>query len=102
MRKIIGGKMYNTETATNVGEYENLQDISASNYYQEILYKKKTGEIFLYGKGNARCKYGVKCEQNVFSPGENIIPLTEEDAKIYAEKYLGVDEYIALFGEPEE
>ena len=38
MRKIIGGKMYNTETATNVGEYENLQAISASNYYLSLIH----------------------------------------------------------------
>jgi len=34
--------------------------------------------------------------------GEKIIPITEDEAKEWVEKYLTVDEYIKIFGECEE
>lgn len=59
MKKIIDGKTYNTETAKVVsvscnGEYGNM------SYVEETLYKKKTGEYFLYGISGANGKYAEK------------------------------------------
>ena len=48
MKKIINGKKYDTETATSVGEYSSNYACSDYKYYDETLYKKKTGEFFLY------------------------------------------------------
>jgi hypothetical protein len=52
MKKIINGKMYNTETAEEIGSWENTPYKSNYIYFKEYLYRKRTGEFFLYGSGN--------------------------------------------------
>lgn len=42
MKKIINGKMYNTETATEIEHYNNGMPYSDFTYFEESLYKKKT------------------------------------------------------------
>ena len=62
MKKIINGKMYNTETARKRGEYEysNRRDF---NYVSEELFRKRTGEFFTAGEGGAASKYAQTIEQ---------------------------------------
>ena len=101
MKKIINGKKYDTETATHVGEFWNGLSRSDFNHCYEDLYKKKTGEFFLYGKGGPLSKYSMSVGTGTAS-GEEIIPLTEDEAKKWAEEHLDADAYEALFGEVEE
>lgn len=95
MKKIIKNKVYDTEKAKKCAEYE-FENASKKDYtwYREELYVKKTGEYFIYGEGNAASEY----------PNRNgkIKPLTYDEAREWAEKYLDADEYISIFGEPEE
>ena len=102
MRKIINKKMYDTETAEWVEEFENTPYKSNYHYYVETLYRKKTGEFFLHGCGNAASPYADENADRMRSPGEKIIPLTEAEAKNWVERYGDVDTYIELFGEVEE
>lgn len=51
MKKIINGKMYNTETATELGDFWNGLSTSDFRNLSETLYRKKNGEFFLYGQG---------------------------------------------------
>ena len=79
MKKIIKNKLYDTDTAKRLGEYE-------PNSYKsdcETLYQKRTGEFFLHGD-------------------EKIIPLKYSEAQSWAEEHLDGDDYIAIFGEPNE
>lgn len=100
MKKVINGKMYNTETAKELGSWWNERtDFSIC---WEYLYKKKTGEYFLYGKGGATSKYAKRWENNGSQSGEKIIPLTETEARSWAEQKLDADEYIEIFGEVDE
>jgi len=101
MKKIINGKRYDTETAQLIGSasYSNRSDF---RFWSEELYRKKTGEFFLYGEGGPASKYGRKIEQNTWAGGEQIIPLTLKEAQEWAEKYLDADEYEAVFGRIEE
>lgn len=46
MKKIIAGKMYNTETAKRVAKYESTYGITDFHWFREVLYKKKTNEFF--------------------------------------------------------
>lgn len=101
MKKIIDGKTYNTETAKVVsvwrnGEYGNM------SYVEETLYKKKTGEYFLYGESGAVGKYAKKVGCNNWSDSAAIIPFTEDQAKEWLEEHGSAEEYIEEFGEPEE
>lgn len=101
MNKIINGKRYNTETAKALASYSysNRMDF---HFFEETLYQKSTGEFFLYGIGGAASKYARSIEQNTWSGGEKIMPLTVENAKAWAEKNLDGDEYELIFGTVDE
>ena len=102
MKKVINGKVYDSDKARALGEYAPNPYRSDFHYFCETLYRKKTGEFFLHGEGNAASKYALSCGQNEWCGGEKIIPLTYADAQAWAEEHLDGDEYIAIFGEPEE
>jgi hypothetical protein len=102
MKKIINGKVYDTETAKRVAVYYASCGRSDFHYYEEELYRKKTGEFFLYGSGNAASPYSERCGQNEWCGGEKIVPLTFAEAQKWAEEHLDGDEYCAIFGEPDE
>ncbi len=101
MKKIIKGKLYNTDTATFVAEHEKHARSSFS-WYHEALYLKKTGEYFLWGEGHAASPYNTACPDGGSDPGEAIRPISYVEAREWAEKHMTADEYIHLFGEPEE
>ena len=101
MKKIIKGRLYDTETAKELGSdgYSNRRDF---HYWEETLYQKRTGEFFVYGEGGAASKYAESVGLNEWSSGERIMPLSYAEAREWAEEHLGGDEYIEIFGEPEE
>ena len=101
MKKIINGKRYDTETAEFCGSHEYGYP-GDFNYVFEELYQKRTGEFFLYGEGGANSKYREEISMNSWSGGERIIPLTEDEAKEWAEEYLDAEEYEKLFTVAEE
>ena len=101
MKKVINGKIYDTDKATHVGEYSNGKGMGDFKRLEESLYQKLTGEFFLYGSGGAMTKYSVAVG-NAFSGGSKIVPLTLELGMDWVERYLDTDTYIELFGEPEE
>lgn len=102
MKKIINGKMYNTETAKEVATWSNSYNFDDFNYCEETLYKKKTGEYFLYGMGGALSKYARLCGSNGSGGGSEFVPLSENEAKEWMERYADAEDYIAEFGEAEE
>lgn len=101
MKKIINGKRYDTETANNCG-YDSYGNCTDFGWLKETLYQKRTGEFFLHGQGGARTKYGRLAGRNLWSDGEQIIPLTVEAAQKWAEEHLDADAYEKLFGEASE
>lgn len=101
MKKIINGKVYDTDTAHDMGSdsYSNRRDFS---YWSETLYQKRTGEFFLYGEGGPMSRYAETIGQNEWIGGEKIIPLSLAKARAWAEEHLSVDEYEQAFGLPDE
>ena len=101
MKKIINGKRYDTDTAKKLASdwYSNRTDF---HYWEETLYRKNTGEYFLHGEGGPASKYAQNIEQNSWSGGEKIIPLSVENARKWAEDHLDGDEYEKIFGVVEE
>ena len=97
MKHIINGKVYDTEKAKYLGvdSYSNPSDF---HYWCEELYQKRTGEFFLYGKGGPMSRYAERIEQNGWSGGEQIIPLTYDKAREWAEEHLRVEYYEEIFG----
>lgn len=101
MKKIINGKLYNTDTAKRLGEWVN--DITDNlNWVSETLYQKQRGEFFLHGEGGPRSKYAESIGQGNWSSGEKIIPLSYDAAQEWAEEYLDANAYQAAFGPVEE
>lgn len=101
MKKIINGKKYDTETAKELGCWDNGYLSNDFSYCEETLYRKKTGEYFLHGLGGALTQYSEKT-WNGSTGGQVITPLTEYEANRWAEMHLTVDEYESIFGEVEE
>ena len=65
MKKIINGKVYDTETAQVLGSWSNMSDRSFERI-DETLYRKRTGEFFLHGEGGPMSRYAVQIGQNPF------------------------------------
>lgn len=101
MRKIINNKRYDTDGARELASdsYSNPRDF---HHWVETLYRKRTGEYFLHGIGGPASKYAEPVEQNTWSGGEKIMPLSEEAARKWAEEHLDADEYEAIFGGVED
>lgn len=101
MKKIINGRKYDTETATLIAKWDNgiYGDFTSVS---EELYEKRNGEWFLYGSGGAKTKYAVATGSNSWGGGEGITPLTEDEAKEWAEKHLSVEQYEEIWGPVEE
>ena len=79
MKKVIKGRVYNTETAELVSYSEN--DITNNLFYvREELYKKRNGEYFLYAEGGAATKYAEYLGNNQWVPGTVILPLSYGEA----------------------
>lgn len=102
MKKIINGKLYDTDTARELGVWSNTWDSRSWSYECETLYLKRTGEFFIHGHGGPQTKYAVSLDQNNWSSGEKIIPISREKAMEWAEKNLRAEEYSDIFGIPSE
>lgn len=98
MKKIIGGRRYDTATAKLVGEYETGY-IGDFDWVNEKLYQKATGEFFLAGKGGARTRWSTRTIDG-YASGDGILPLTLGEAREWAEEHLPVDEVEKLFQIP--
>lgn len=102
MRKIIAGRTYNTETSKVIGNWDNRLGRGDHAYCDETLYKNSKGAYFIHGEGGGRSRYAKSCGQNSWTGGQDIKPLTIEEAREWAEKYLDANEYEDEFGEAEE
>lgn len=101
MKKVIKGKVYDTETAKRVGSWDNGYCTSDFQYCSEDLYQKKTGEFFLHCEGGEMSCY-ARHSGNNSGYGEQIQPISYEKAQKWAEDHLDGDEYCEIFGEPDE
>ncbi len=101
MKAIINGILFNTATAKLLGGngYGYPGDI---RYWYEALYRKANGEYFLHGMGGAMSRYSERTGTNEWSGSEKIIPMTPAEARAWAEDNLEADDFISIFGEPDE
>ena len=101
MNKVIKGKRYDTNTAEELGIYQHLYPRDF-NYMRETLYRKRTGEFFLFGEGGAASKYRERTTDGMWCGGEKIMPLTLKEAQEWSENHLDGDEYEKIFGDVDE
>lgn len=102
MKKIINGKVYNTDTAQFIGEWENNYNTGDFRYCREVLYKTKKGNYFVYGEGGPMSKYSKSCGNNSSTGSEDIELITPDEARMWAHHYMDADVVIQFFGEVEE
>ena len=96
MKKVVDGKMYNTETAEMVASWDNGYSDSDFRCCSETLYRTKKGTFFLHGEGGAMTSW-ASSRGNIFDWGENVRPLTDEEAKEWLEHHDEVDALERLF-----
>ena len=103
MKKIINGKKYDTDTAERLANYE-MGGVCCNDihYVNETLYRKATGEYFIFGEGGAYSCYGSPAVGGGYVAGEAILPLSTAEAMVWAEAHMGADAYEAAFGPVEE
>ena len=91
MRKVIGGKVYDTDTAKQIAaaSYSHYGD---SQYWCEGLYRTKKGNWFLCGEGSAMSKFARAVGQNEVGGGSAIIPLTRGKALSWLEAHAPASE----------
>lgn len=102
MKKVINAKMYNTETAQEIGFYSNGMNYGDFCFVEETLYRKKNGEFFIEGHGGAKSRYARSCGNQCWGSGEDIVPLSIEEAKEWVEEHCSADVYIETFGDVPE
>ena len=98
MKKIISGKVYDTERAKELGWWQNTGDCRDFAWVCETLYRKKTGEYFLHGEGGPATCYATAAGSNSWSGGTRIMPLSYAEARTWAEEKLEAEKYEAIFG----
>ena len=98
MKKIISGKVYDTDTAKKLGDWSNGGGWRDFSHVEEHLYRKKTGEFFLHGEGGPATQYAEATGTNSWIGGDRLMPMTFSEAREWAEDKLDADEYEAIFG----
>ncbi|OFV71538.1 hypothetical protein [Acetobacterium wieringae] len=98
MKKVIKNKLYNTQSATQLADWENGCPRMDPLYVKENLYIKKTGEYFIHAYGGAATQYAEQSGNNQFTAGEILLPITFEEAESWAKEKLQAEVYDKIFG----
>lgn len=97
MIKVIDGKRYNTATAKKVHSVSHgfLGDFE---YREKTLYRTPKGSWFLYHRGGAQTDM-VTYVGGGYSGGEDIEPITEDEAFDFLQEVNGVEALEQYFGD---
>lgn len=90
MKKVINGKVYNTETATQIANWDNGIYGSDFQACDETLYVTSKGAYFVHGEGGAMSRWSQPCGSNGTSGGSGIEVLSQAEALEWCENH-GVD-----------
>ena len=100
MKRIIQGKIYNTDTATRIGnrQHSNRGDF---HYEDTDLYRTPKGAFFISGEGGALSRWSEPCG-NGMSGGHGIQAMSATEALAWCED-AGIDaDVIAQYFSVEE
>lgn len=95
MKKIIGGKLYNTKTATVVASITSGEGFS---FREETLYVTKNNAYFLHGLGGPLTRWSRNVGQNSVEGFEDIITMSIQEVKTWLEDNQEIEAYEKLFG----
>ena len=86
MKKIIDGKIYDTETATEIADWSNSYGLSDFKHCSETLYKTTKGAYFVYGEGGANSRWAEPVG-NMRGYGDGIQPMNPAEALGWCETH---------------
>lgn len=96
MKRVISGRVYNTDTATEICELPCSHYCGDFAYHSTRLYRTKNGNYFLAGRGGPMSMWARPVGNNGTGGGEGIRPLDADEAMWYAESCdLSPEEMIA-------
>ncbi len=102
MKRVIDGKVYNTQTAQLIDEVAASCPCTDFAYWEESLYKTKKGRFFVAGEGGPMSRWSQAIDSNSWSGGAGMKVLTESEALEWCEEN-GIDaDIIAEHFEVEE
>lgn len=91
MKRIIEGKVYDTDKAEEIATYSSHHYPNDFHYYEETLYKTAKGNFFLAGEGGAASKYSQPVHGGR-GGGSALEPLTADEAREWLELHKFTDE----------
>lgn len=89
MKKIINGKVYNTETSELILEWWNGRGTNDFTHRSKDLYRTKKGAWFLHHIGGAMTDMARSCGSNSWTGSEDIEPIGESDVLAFLETHGG-------------
>lgn len=96
---VIEGKLYNTETATEICECGSHAGLGPGDfrYWTATLYRTPNGRYFLDGKGGPMSMWARPVGNNSMTGSSGIIPISADDAYDIAESELHADVLMKVF-----
>ncbi len=91
MKKIINGQRWDTEKANLVCEISEGAVGDFRHFKAELYQTKRSKRFFLAGEGGPMTVFAHHCADGSTSGGSDIIPLSDEDARRYAEQYASTE-----------
>jgi len=87
MKKVINGKVYNTETATQIANWDN--GIYGSDFHacEETLYVTSKGAYFVHGDGGPATRWARPVGSNGRCGGSGIEVLSQREALQWCENH---------------
>jgi hypothetical protein len=85
MKAVIDGKVYNTDTATLIGEASSRVGRNDFRWFSECLYQTKKGAFFLAGEGGPMSRWAEE-DGNTTYGGSDVVVLTEAEALAWCEE----------------
>ncbi len=98
MKKVIERKLYDTETATLIAEWENTHDTRDFTYINEALYRTPSGTYFLVGAGGPDTRYAER-HGNLTSGSREWFLFTRVEALEWAERVGATTCILEHFGD---
>lgn len=100
--KFYNGTLLDPATAEWLGEWSNGFHRGDTRWVHETLHRAGT-QYFLRGEGGFRTRYARRAGQNCWYPvGEAIVPITERQARTWAEEHLDGRDAADIFDDPRE
>ena len=98
MKKIVNGKSYNTETATEICDIGNGLRKGDFKWDDSALYVTKKGAFFLAGEGGPSSRW-ARQHSNMWIEGSGIATLSKGEALSLAEEHAPTDVIEEFFGD---